>query len=134
MTTEASDASAAAAAGRQAALDELTSERNRILDEWADLKSADEIALNDYQRKNLKYLFGTRVTWFPEVLRAVERAALPFPVGSGAVRFLCWGCLASWGSSWRVLLPQSCMLQSCVYRVDLLPCGFTICSPRSCNR
>ncbi|CAM9525996.1 unnamed protein product, partial [Scytosiphon promiscuus] len=55
MTSETS-----AAAGQQAVLDKLTSERNRILDEWADPKSLgeEEVALNEYQREHLKCLFG----------------------------------------------------------------------------
>lgn len=55
-----SELASAAAEQQQATLDKLTSERNQILDDWADLTSleSEEVALNDYQRAHLKYLFG----------------------------------------------------------------------------
>lgn len=46
----------------QPALAKLAKERNRILDRWADPGTlgltAEEVALNDYQRQHLKFLFG----------------------------------------------------------------------------
>lgn len=47
---------------RQALLDKLTDERNRVLDRWADGDtlglSQEERDINSFQRKHLKFLFG----------------------------------------------------------------------------
>lgn len=47
---------------RQLVLDQLTKDRNRVLDDWADAGTLgltpDEVAINKFQRKHLKFLFG----------------------------------------------------------------------------
>lgn len=52
----------AAAKAKQALLDKLTTERNQLLDRWADPKSlgltTEEIKINMFLRTSLRYLFG----------------------------------------------------------------------------